>query len=67
MNQRVIFSLSKKPEVYDRSIDILDKRRKSHIQTCGKNEDGYLSAWKKFDKTVGDWRKKRGEETKKQF
>lgn len=60
MNQR-------KPEVYEHSVEILDEKKKRYIQTCGKNEDGYLYAWKKFDKTITDWRKKRGENTKKQI
>ena len=54
-----------KPEVYSQSLDILEGKRRKYIQTCGRNQDGYLKAWDKIGKTIADWRKKKGEETKK--
>lgn len=51
--------------MYHHSLGILSAREQQFIQTCGKNEDGYLNSWIKIDKSIGDMRKRRGEETKK--
>jgi nitrate/TMAO reductase-like tetraheme cytochrome c subunit len=45
----------------------LNDREKQFIQTCGKNEDGFLKAWEKIGNTITDFRKKRNEDAKKQL
>jgi hypothetical protein len=48
-------------------VEILAAKRRRYIQTCGRNEEGYVRAWDKLSKTVTDWRKKRTEDSKIQI